>query len=148
MALLDGHPRSASVTTETPCRLFHLERSAFLPVLLANAEATLSLLKILCARLRQTDILLEAIALQSLPERLAHYLLQLGETHGTPASSGIKVSFEIRQSDIADHLAASREGVNKVLNLWQQRDYIALLPANACIIKDAKALKAIANPDG
>ncbi|MDX2028155.1 MAG: Crp/Fnr family transcriptional regulator [Alphaproteobacteria bacterium] len=146
MALLDGKPRSANITAETAGRFFRLERSVFLPMLEANPVVGLAVMKALTSRLRATTFLLESIALQSLPERLAQYLLQLKDNHGELSGSGVKVSLEIRQSDIADHLASSRESVNKIFNLWQQRGYIALLPHNACIIKDEDALLRIAHP--
>jgi signal transduction histidine kinase len=43
MALLDGEPRSATVTCITPCRLFMLERPVFLGLLLNEQTKTLSI---------------------------------------------------------------------------------------------------------
>jgi CRP/FNR family transcriptional regulator, cyclic AMP receptor protein len=55
MSLLDGGPRSASVTAETPLRLLVIKRRDFTTLLKAAPELTQSLLATLSQRLRQAE---------------------------------------------------------------------------------------------
>lgn len=55
MSLLDGGPRSASVTAETPLRLLVIKRRDFTTLLKEAPELTQSLLATLSQRLRQAE---------------------------------------------------------------------------------------------
>ena len=55
MSLLDGGPRSASVTAETPLRLLVIKRRDFTTLLKAAPDLTQSLLATLSQRLRQAE---------------------------------------------------------------------------------------------
>ncbi|MGI9623236.1 MAG: cyclic nucleotide-binding domain-containing protein, partial [Acidimicrobiales bacterium] len=52
MSLLDGGPRSATVTAETVSVLLSLDRSAFTAVLLDNPSVSVALLELLSSRIR------------------------------------------------------------------------------------------------
>jgi hypothetical protein len=80
-----------------------------------------------------------------LAARLARYLLGLIPFHGMAGSTGVKVNAGLTQSALAEHLAASREGINKTLNIWQERGFVVLLPGNALLLRDIESLQAIAN---
>jgi len=144
MALLDGGPRSADVEAEEDSVCLRIERTGFLAVLEENRAATLGLLRLLCGRLLRTTIQLEMIALQTLPARLARYLLELAEKNGEPAARGIRIRNKLKQSDLAAHLAASREAINKLLNAWQAANLISLLPRQVILLNDKEALDKIA----
>jgi CRP/FNR family transcriptional regulator, cyclic AMP receptor protein len=55
MSLLDGGPRSASVTAETPLRLLVIKRRDFTTLLKEASELTQSLLATLSQRVRQAE---------------------------------------------------------------------------------------------
>jgi CRP/FNR family transcriptional regulator, cyclic AMP receptor protein len=55
MSLLDGGPRSASVTAETPLRLLVIKRRDFTTLLKEAPELTQSLLATLSQRVRQAE---------------------------------------------------------------------------------------------
>ncbi|MDD5585983.1 MAG: Crp/Fnr family transcriptional regulator [Alphaproteobacteria bacterium] len=144
MALLDGRPRSADVTAEGKNLFLRIERKDFLALLESNGAASQALVALLCLRLRRTNALLEMVALQNLPARLARYLLGLSQSRGIAAATGVKVNMGLTQSALAEHLAASREGINKTLNLWQERGLVALLNGNMLVLQDIESLQAIA----
>lgn len=56
IALLDGGPRSATVTAETPVRTLALTSWDFKPLLHSNAELTVKMLEEVCNRLRGSNI--------------------------------------------------------------------------------------------
>ncbi len=139
MALLDGQTRSADVRAEGPCVCARISRAAFMTFIQENSGAAFALFRLLCGRLRRTNEQMERIALHGLPARLARYLLGLAEKEGGPRlRSGLK------QSDIAEHLAASRESINKLLNIWQNHGLISLLLQRDIVLNDKDGLREIA----
>jgi CRP-like cAMP-binding protein len=55
MSLLDGGPRSATVTAETAARLLVIRRRDFARLLREVPEITRAILAVLCRRLRQAE---------------------------------------------------------------------------------------------
>lgn len=126
IALLDGQPRSAAATAVGQCVLFILARADFIPFLLDHPQAALGLLAVLCERLRTNSMFIERLAFQNLPARLARLLLNLAELHGSATPTGIRIAHKLSQRDIGGLIAASREGVNKQLQLWRKAGLLAV----------------------
>ena len=55
IALLDGGPRSATVTASTDVTTFSIPSWSFRPILESQPHLTLKLLEVLCGRLRQNE---------------------------------------------------------------------------------------------
>jgi CRP/FNR family cyclic AMP-dependent transcriptional regulator len=55
IALLDGGPRTATITAETPLRTFTLARWNLKPLLQGNADITYQILLEMCSRLRSSE---------------------------------------------------------------------------------------------
>lgn len=55
MSMIDGGPRSATITTETPVTMIYLSAWNFRPILEAEPEIARVLLLVLCARLRAAE---------------------------------------------------------------------------------------------
>lgn len=116
VALLDGRERSATATAVTNCELVVLERSHVVPFLRERPDVCLTLLELLCARLRRSDERMADIAFSDLPARLAKTLLaRAGDDR-----------VELSQSDIADMVGSARENVNRQLRAWKQRGIVDL----------------------
>ena len=126
IALLDGKPRSADATAIEDTQLLVVERRHFLPFLSRNQDLILRLLAVLCARLRQTSIALEQIALFDLPARLALMLLKLAGDYGRPSAGGTRIEMKLSQRDLSTLVASSRESVNKQLGAWREDGVIAM----------------------
>ncbi|MFB9864290.1 cyclic nucleotide-binding domain-containing protein [Rufibacter immobilis] len=58
LSILDAEPRSATATTLEETILLKLEREPFYEIMISNAEVLKGILKTLCKRLRQMDIML------------------------------------------------------------------------------------------
>jgi CRP-like cAMP-binding protein len=121
IALLDGEARSAAVTALTKCQLLVLERRDVLPFLRDNPEAALSLIALLCRRVRRADQRMTDIALSHLPARLARTLIGRVPTDARPPAR-----LALSQSELADMVSATRESVNRALRAWHRRGIVEL----------------------
>jgi CRP-like cAMP-binding protein len=138
IALLDGQPRSADATAVGKCILLMLMRKDFLPFLEHQPRVAISLMTLLCGRLRILSTFTERLAFENLPTRLACLLVKLAEMHGVATPTGMRIANKLSQKEIGGLVGTSRESVNKQLQAWQaeglllvERGYIALLQLEA-----------------
>jgi len=124
MALLDGEPRSATLTTMDACSFLVLWRKDFLPFLERNPQVTLKLLIGLSRRLRATNDLVSNLSFLNLPARLARVLISLGQQYGKPASAGIAIGLKLSQEELGNLVGVSRESVNRQIRAWVEADVL------------------------
>jgi CRP-like cAMP-binding protein len=121
IALLDGKPRSADAVAIVDTTLMVLERRTFLPLLMANEDMLGRLLGVLCARLRETTLAMEEIAMADLAERLARRLGRLAQEYGRPApGGGVRIGAKFSDRELANLVASTRESVNKQISAWRK----------------------------
>jgi CRP-like cAMP-binding protein len=126
IALLDGGPRSADAVAFSDCQLMAIERRDFLALLRANPEVAITLLKVLCARLRRTTEQVEDLMFLDLKSRLVKTLLRLAR------SANPEGRIIISQSELSQIVGLSREMINKQLQIWAREGWITL--ARRCIV--------------
>jgi CRP/FNR family transcriptional regulator, cyclic AMP receptor protein len=118
IALLDGEPRSATITTLERCELFIIGRNDFLHFLERSPGAAIELLRVLAQRVRRLSERVED-HFRELPGRLARLLARLAEDHGIREPGGaVRIDLKLSQQELADLVGASRESVNKQLRAW------------------------------
>ena len=101
-------------------------------------ELALPFIDLLCERLRSVSAKLEERTFMALPARMASRLLHLDGKIGY-GSGSVPVS----QADLADFVAATREGVAKTLAEWRDLGWVA--PARGKVrILERRALEAAA----
>jgi CRP/FNR family transcriptional regulator, cyclic AMP receptor protein len=118
IALLDGQPRTADAVAFTDCKLMVIERRDFIPLLQNHPDITITLLEILCARLRRTTEQVEDLMFLDLPSRLGKTLLHLSQA----AKPGGEIAMS--QNDLSDIVGMSREMINKQLQAWVKDGWI------------------------
>jgi CRP-like cAMP-binding protein len=118
MALLDGEPRSATVTAMDECRFLVLWRRDFLPFLEKNPHVAMKLLAGLSLRLRATNDLVGNLSFLNLPARLARILINLGQQYGKLTSTGIAIGLKLSQEELGNLVGVSRESVNRQIRIW------------------------------
>jgi len=126
IALLDGGPRTASARAMTAVDLLQIQREHLLPFLRANPELSVSMLSVLCGRIRMNVEFIEDAIFLHLPARLAKRLQTLGEQHGKPDPRGIRIDLKLSQQDLAHMVGATRERVNRELSLLREDGVIAM----------------------
>ena len=120
MSLLDGQPRSASVTAVQDSNLLVIKRQDFLAYLEQQPKAAIALLVILSTRLREMDSLMGDMRFLDIRSRLAKTLARLALQHGRTAGNGsIRIDLKLSQEDLGNLICATRESVNKQLKQWE-----------------------------
>lgn len=113
IALLDGAPRSASVTAMDKSEVLLIRRASFQALLRDHSELSAHMIEILCERLRSLTDHLGEVALLPLRERVARKLFDLAQSHATPEGKGARFRRSFSQSELAAMLGVTREAVNK-----------------------------------
>jgi CRP-like cAMP-binding protein len=132
MGALDGAPRATNANATRKCELLRIERKLISDALLAEPEAALAVLGVLIRRLRETDSLVERTSTMELGKRLARFLL----------IESINGRILYNQSEIAHHIGASREAVNRKLERWRKDNWVEL-NHTGLHIRDRTALLAL-----
>jgi CRP/FNR family transcriptional regulator, cyclic AMP receptor protein len=124
LALLDGHPRSASAIALEPVEVLALQRSDFLNAVQRHPRIAIQVMHVLSLRLRQTDSMIEDLLFLDVHGRVAKKLLELAELHGARTPEGIRIEMKLTQTDLAALVGASRESVNKVIGYFIDKRFI------------------------
>ncbi|WP_417666595.1 Crp/Fnr family transcriptional regulator [Roseibium sp.] len=134
LALLDGRPRSATVSALKAAELAFIEKACFERFADENPAVYRHMLSIVGKRLRQANDVLAARSFLPLPGRVAQALLQLSETFGKPLDDGrVLIHYKLSQADIANMAGAARENVSRVLNDWKRAGTISRISGYYCL---------------
>jgi CRP/FNR family transcriptional regulator, cyclic AMP receptor protein len=144
MAMIDGRPRSASVSALRDCKLSFVSRAVFEESVAKQPEIYKYLLALLAERLRKADQLVAAARFLPLKGRVARVLLDLAKAFGHEVVGGrIVIQQKISQSDIADLAGIARENVSRILNEWMRLKLVTRLSGYYCLESAAKLEKEI-----
>ena len=126
VAVLDGGPRSATVTAVEPTETLVLPREDLLAAVREDPDLALALMSTLAARLRLADMRLEDAYFSDLSTRLARRLLQLAEDYGHRTDDGIEAPLPLKQAEIGSMVGGGRPRVNAILGDFQDEGMIRL----------------------
>jgi CRP/FNR family transcriptional regulator, cyclic AMP receptor protein len=125
LALLDGRPRSATISALEETVTHVLERSTFLDFLRAHPEASLDLCRALAELIRRLTEQVEDLAMLDVPRRLERKLLELAETYGHRTPTGVRIDVRLNQTELASMIGTTRVSVNNCLAGLERRGIIA-----------------------
>lgn len=140
IALLDGRPRSATVTALEPSELLVIQRRDLIPFLEQHPKVAIKLLEVVVGLVRSVSAQLEDTVFLNLPARLAKKLLALAETYGSEQPAGIQIDLRLSQHELGEMVGASRESINKQLRTWNAEG-ILLSERGFITIRDVGALE-------
>jgi CRP-like cAMP-binding protein len=124
LSAVDGAPRSASGTALEPVEAQVITASAFRSFLADTPGAALTLLRVVIARMRDSDRLRVDLGARDTYGRVALRLLELAETSGEDDDGAIRITMPLTQDDLAGWVSASREAVARALASLRKRDII------------------------
>jgi CRP/FNR family cyclic AMP-dependent transcriptional regulator len=140
LSMIDGSPRSASVTALRDAKLQFVSRASFEAFGTDNPDVYKHLVALLAGRLRDTNGALIATSFLSVKGRVARALLSLAEAFGHDVGNGrTLVRQKVTQSDLAAMAGIARENVSRVLQDWMKRKVVSRLAGYYCI-EDRRAL--------
>lgn len=119
MSLLDGLPRSATMVATQKTRTFLVTRHSFVEWLAERPQAALALLATLALRVRKDNESLSDRFFLDVGQRLAKLLV-------TQSGGASGHRLKTTQAQMAAELGVTRESVNKQLNVFERRGWVAL----------------------
>jgi CRP/FNR family cyclic AMP-dependent transcriptional regulator len=117
MSLIDGKPRSATITCLEDSTLGILTRNKFIGLLKKEPHISLELLSSLVERLRIANGVIESLAFLDVEERLMRLLCSMVEECGERTDSGLYRIRKCPHRELASRIGASREAVTKALKV-------------------------------
>jgi CRP/FNR family cyclic AMP-dependent transcriptional regulator len=138
MSLIDSIGRSASAVTLESTLMLWMDKTTFTYMLDNFPPVARNLVKIMTARVRLSDQLIQALATLDVNGRVARQLLAFAEKYGSEKDGMMQIGITLTQGDIADLVGASRKRVNQAMVLFKEQG----------LIEDAEGRLAIKNGDG
>ncbi len=139
LSIIDGKPRSATVTALRECKLRFVSRTGFEAFAANEPEIYKYLLKVLATRLRDTDAIVAAGSFLPLKGRVARALLDLAHAFGNNVGgSRVVIRQKVSQSDLAAMAGIARENVSRIMNEWIRGKIVTRLSGYYCLEDPAK----------
>ena len=139
LAIIDGKPRSASVSALRETRLQFVSQAAFDAFAENNPDIYKYLAKILAERLRDTDAIVAAGSFLPLKGRVARALLELAEGFGhNVGGTRVVIRQKVSQSDLAAMAGIARENVSRIMNDWIRDKTLTRAAGYYCLEDPAK----------
>lgn len=141
MSLIDSVGRSASAVTLENSLLLWMDKQTFNHILDEFPPVARNLVRILSARVRLSDQLIQALATLDVYGRVARQLLAFAERYGRPATDGgLRIPITLTQGDIADLVGASRKRVNQVMVAFKSQGLIRADADGHIVLCDSEGL--------
>jgi CRP/FNR family cyclic AMP-dependent transcriptional regulator len=146
LSMIDGAPRSASVTALRDSKLYFVSQADFDAIGKSSPEIYRDVMKMLARRLRDTNDALAASSFLSVKGRVARALLNLAEAFGKDVGNGrILIRQKVNQSDMAAIAGIARENVSRALKDWTEHGIVSRLAGYYCL-ENKDAVQSEAEP--
>src|SRR6185436_4857655 len=116
-----------------------MDKTTFMYMLDNFPPVARNLVKIMTARVRLSDQMIQALATLDVNGRVARQLLAFAEKYPREKDGVTQISITLTQGDIADLVGASRKRVNQAMVLFKEQDLIDDADGRIAI-KDSKGL--------
>ena len=143
LSVLEGAPRSATVTAVEPVEALAVSGQLFRQFLSEHPAAAMGLLLALLPRLREADRQRMDLAANDVTGRVASRLVDLAERFGEPDGDGTRIMLSLSQEELASWTGASREAVAKALRALREAQWVTTERRHVTVM-DADALRRIA----
>lgn len=120
MSLLDGMPRSATVTTQEISEVLTISREPFLSIIEKSPKILLKMTAVLSKRLRKANELIHSLAFFDVYGKVARVLLNLAAERGRVTEQGTVIDMRLTQQELAELAGMTRETMARTLREFQQ----------------------------
>jgi CRP/FNR family cyclic AMP-dependent transcriptional regulator len=145
MSLIDSVGRSANVVTLENSLMLWMDRTTFNYMLDNFPPVARNLVRILSARVRLSDQVIQSLATLDVNGRVARQLLAFAERYGQDEDGVVQIRISLTQSDIADLVGASRKRVNQTMVLFKEQGFINTDADGRMIIHNKEGLAKYCN---
>ncbi|MBD3165981.1 cyclic nucleotide-binding domain-containing protein [bacterium] len=142
LSLIDGLPRSATVTSIDDVELWVLHRGDFLEMLEKYPQISITLLKELARRIRRSDMQIKSLSLQDARGRVASTLIRLAEDIGVVRGGKVVIQELPLQRDLANLAGTSRETISRVIKKLEDENFL-VKTEDALVFNDFNDFKKI-----
>jgi CRP/FNR family cyclic AMP-dependent transcriptional regulator len=125
MSLIDSVGRSANAITLENSLLLWMDKTTFNYILDNFPPVARNLVKILSARVRLSDQVIQSLATLDVNGRVARQILAFAERYGSETPDGTQVRIVLTQSDLADLVGASRKRVNQAMVFFKEQGLVS-----------------------
>ena len=125
MSLIDSVGRSASAITLESSLMLWMDKTTFYYILDNFPPVARNLVKILTARVRLSDQVIQSLATLDVNGRVARQLLAFAVRYGHEIADGIRVHIVLTQGDLADLVGASRKRVNQAMVFFKEQGLVS-----------------------
>jgi CRP/FNR family transcriptional regulator len=133
LSLIDGKTAPAAVWATKDSVTAIISKNDFYSLLLNQKKVLENLLRIFCARIRESLKKIQILNFSNASQRIKMLFLMLSETYGEKTSEGTILNIKLIHQNIADMTGLTRETVTRVLDRWQRGGEIKILK-NRCIL--------------
>jgi CRP/FNR family cyclic AMP-dependent transcriptional regulator len=135
MSLIDSAGRSASAICLEDSLLLWMDKKAFQQMLDEFPPVAHNLVRILSARVRLANELIQALATLDVYGRVARQLLAFSDKYGQGGADGaVLIPIHLTQGDIADLVGASRKRVNQVMVFFREQELISQMTPGKLVV--------------
>ncbi len=138
MSLLDGEPRSATVSSLEPCQALILSRDQFLQFIPRHPQVVLKMLTALSRRLRKADEKISRLVFADAYEKVASVLLDIIEERKIPLNIGTEIPLSLTRKDLAELAGLSRETLTRVIADFQRAGLVRIEGRRVSVVNPAK----------
>ena len=136
MSMLDGKTTPATIVAMEDCRIITVSKSNFENVLMKNPKVIVSILHIICTKLRDSWKTIQALKYTDSETRLKHILLGLAQTDGIQEKEGIQINMKITHQDLAEMAGTSRETVSRLISRLQGQDLLRISSRKLLLVEN------------
>ena len=146
LPLFDGGVYPASAITDVESRLAFVPRAEFEALYRANADVADAIIRDLGKRLRHLVQVTETLAFRDVAARLASFLAQFADQHGTSTPNGTEIVLDRTREELSQELGTARESVSRALKQLTEKGLIEPLGRTHMRIPDVSRLRTLGRP--
>jgi CRP/FNR family cyclic AMP-dependent transcriptional regulator len=133
--VLDGGPRSASIMTLEPCKLYVIPQADVERLLAGNPAFARDLLRKLIGKVRSLTARVADLSLKDVYARLVKFI----DENAVEAAGRRVIPERLTQSEIAARIGGSREMVSRILKDLAAGGYVAIESKQIVVLKNLPA---------
>lgn len=119
----DRHYPAEAVTVIDSVEISWTEE-ALVELIHGHPQIAINLVKIVGARLRETQERLRELATQRVEQRMAHVLLRLADRHSVAYGGPATIAFPLTRQDLANMCGTTLYSASRILTAWEKAGFL------------------------